>query len=85
MAILTYRGGVLRGGAVLACWTLAWTGTGNGAVPSRTVVVRYEDAKFTPIDPSQPEGPQIAGFQKDWTPPFQELSPLGSRRVTGCF
>ena len=26
-----------------------------------------------------------AGFQEDWTPPFQELSSPGSRRVTGCF
>jgi hypothetical protein len=39
---------------LLACLSLAvWTGTGDAAVPDRAVVIPYEDAKFTPIDPSQ--------------------------------
>ena len=61
MAILADQRGVKRGAAVLACCLLtAWTGTGNASVPSRAVVVPYEDARFTPIDSSWPEGPKIA-------------------------
>jgi quercetin dioxygenase-like cupin family protein len=62
MAIMTDRNRVSCVAAtLLACLSLAaWTGTGDAAVPDRAVVIPYEDAKFTPIDPSQPEGPQIA-------------------------
>ena len=56
LRVSSYRAGVLAA----ACLAGGFANSPVTVAEDRMVAVRREDAKFVPIDPSQPDGPQVA-------------------------